>query len=126
MSSRRSFGRLRRGRSRRWQAAYIGPDNALHYAPNTFTAKIDAEGWLAAEQRLISAGDWTAPDQRSAMAARNPTLAEYAAPWLADRTLKPRTREHYQSLLDRQILPGLGDKPLKAITPVVVRSWHAD
>jgi integrase len=127
MPSRRSFGRLRRLRSGRWQPAYIGPDNALHHAPTTYEAKIDAEGWLANERRLIAAGDWVPPDHRSALAAsKSHTLAEYAAPWLADRTLKPRTRDHYQHLLDRLILPGLGDKPLKAITPVVIRSWHAE
>jgi integrase len=54
------------------------------------------------------------------------TLRTYAQPWLADRPLKPRTREHYQSLLDRPILPILGDKPIAAITPVMVRTWHAD
>ena len=39
--------------------------------------------------------------------------------------MKPRTREHYQSLLDRPP-PGLGDKPLRALTPVVIRAWHAE
>jgi integrase len=127
MASRRSFGRLRKLRSGRWQPAYIGPDNALHHAPTTYEAKIDAEGWLANERRLIAVGDWTPPDQRSAIAASSShTLAEYSGPWLADRTLKPRTREHYQSLLDRLILPSLGDKPLKGITPVTIRAWHAE
>jgi len=125
MAERRSFGRLRRLRSKRWLAAYVGPDNALHYAPNTFVAKIDAEGWLAEEQRLISARTWTPPEHREVLTT-NVTLEAYAKPWLADRTLKPRTRDHYQHLLDRLILPGLGDRPLKAITPVVVRAWHAD
>jgi hypothetical protein len=59
MSNRRSFGRLRRLRSKRWLAGYVGPDNALHYAPNTFVAKIDAEHWLAEERRLISSGAWS-------------------------------------------------------------------
>jgi integrase len=125
MANRRSFGRLRRGRSKRWQAAYIGPDNTLHYAPTTFVAKIDAEAWLAEERRLISVGAWTPPEHRDLLTT-NVTLAAYAAPWLADRTLKPRTREHYQSLLDRQILPSLGDKPLRALTPVAIRAWHAE
>jgi integrase len=128
MASRRSFGRLRRGRSKRWQAAYIGPDNALHYAPTTFVAKIDAEHWLAEEQRLISARAWTPPEQRELAnaLASSPTLADYAKPWLADRSLKPRTRDHYQHLLDRLILATLGDTPLRAFTPVVIRKWHAD
>jgi integrase len=127
MANRRSFGRLRKLRSGRWQPAYIGPDNGLHHAPTTYDAKIDAEGWLANERRLIAAGDWAPPDQRSALqGSKSHTLAGYAAPWLAERTLKPRTREHYQHLLDRLILPGLGDKPLRALTPVVIRSWHAE
>jgi integrase len=125
MASRRSFGRLRRLRSRRWQAAYIGPDNALHHSPVTFVAKIDAEAWLAEERRLISVGAWTPPEHRTILTA-NVTLAQYVKPWLADRTLKPRTRDHYQSLLDRQILPTLGDKPLKGLTPVTIRAWHAE
>jgi integrase len=127
MSNRRGFGRLRKLRSGRWQPAFIGPDNTLHHAPTTYDAKIDAEGWLANERRLIAAGDWSPPAQRAALAAtESPTLAAYAAPWLADRSLKPRTREHYQSLLDHHILPSLGDKPLKAITPVTIRTWHAE
>jgi len=28
--------------------------------------------------------------------------------WLAARTIKPRTREHYDRLLDRLILPAFG------------------
>ena len=44
---RRGFGRLRRERSGRYSAAYVGPDLRLHGAPDTFKAKIDAEGWLA-------------------------------------------------------------------------------
>jgi integrase len=125
MARRRSFGRIRQGRSKRWEAAYIGPDNALHHAPATFVAKIDAEAWLAEERRLISVGAWTPPEHRGALTI-NVTLAAYAEPWLADRTLKPRTREHYQFLLDRMILPGLGDKPLKGLTPVTIRAWHAE
>jgi integrase len=125
MADRRSFGRLRRLRSKRWLAGYIGPDNQLHYAPTTFVAKIDGEAWLAEERRLISSRGWTAPEHREALTTTL-TLSQYAAPWLADRTLKPRTRDHYEHLLDRLILPSLGERPLKAITPVVIRSWHAE
>ena len=47
----RSFGQIRRLPSKRWQAFYTGPDTRLHYAPSTFEAKIDAEGWLTDERR---------------------------------------------------------------------------
>jgi integrase len=126
MTSRRSFGQLRRLPSRRWQAFYTGPDTALHYAPYTFQAKVDAESWLTDERRLLATGAWTPPSQRVALMNKSPTVADYAGPWLADRPLKPRTRDHYQHLLDRLILPRLGDRPLRALTPVVIRAWHAE
>jgi integrase len=124
--SRRSFGQIRRLPSKRWQAFYTGPDLKLHYAPSTFDTKLDAEAWLADERRIIAAGNWVSPVDRQAGHGRAITLADYAGPWLADRDLKPRTSEHYQSLLDHHILPELGDKPLKALTPVVIRTWHAE
>ena len=126
MAKRRSFGQLRRLPSKRWQAFYTGPDTALHYAPSTFETKIDAEAWLTDERRIIASGLWVAPAERHHTQIASITLASYAGPWLADRPLKPRTREHYQALLDKQIVPSLGDKPLKALTPVTIRSWHAE
>lgn len=50
---RRGWGWLRQ-QGTRWQASYVGPDFARHCAPSTFTAKIDGEGWLANERRLMS------------------------------------------------------------------------
>jgi integrase len=124
--TRRSFGQLRQLPSKRWQAFYTGPDIALHYAPSTFETKLDAEAWLTDERRIIAAGNWISPTERQQGHGKSITLKEYAGPWLADRTLKPRTREHYQALLDHHIFPELGGKPLKAITPVAVRTWHAE
>lgn len=127
MGSKRSFGQLRKLPSGRWQAGYTGPDAAVHRAPSTFTAKIDAEGWLASERRLIESGEWGSPGtRRASKRGRSRTLAEYSEWWLADRTLKPRTREHYASLLERQIVPGLGSLPLAGVTTPIVREWYAD
>jgi integrase len=127
MADRRSFGYIRRLPSRRYQASYIGPDLARHAAPDTFEAKVDAEGWLRDERKIISDGAWMPPKLRAAAArvAQPPTLEEYSANWIDSRTLRPRTRAHYQALLDRHILPYLGDFQLIAITPVMVRNWHA-
>jgi integrase len=121
----RSFGQIRRLPSKRWQAFYTGPDTRLHYAPSTFEAKIDAEGWLTDERRVIAGGKWVAPARRQASHAKAITLAEYANPWLADRPLRPRTRQLYRSLLDRHILPTLGGKPLVSLTALDIRRWHA-
>jgi hypothetical protein len=57
----RSFGQIRRLPLKRWQAFYTGPDTKLHYAPSTFEARIDPEGWLTDERRLIASGKWVAP-----------------------------------------------------------------
>ena len=54
----RGFGHVRRLPSKRWQASYIGPDLIRHHAPQTFDAKEDAEGWLAARRAEITGDDW--------------------------------------------------------------------
>src|SRR5665647_2869834 len=105
-TDRRGFGRLRKERSGRWSAAYTGPDAVLYRAPQTFDAKDDATAWLSAERRLIEYDEWVSPvERRGQQMARGMTLESYAHQWLEDRVLKRRTREHYRSILERQILP---------------------
>jgi integrase len=126
--SKRGFGQLTRLPSGRIRARYTGPDGKLHNAPATFETTIDAEAWLIDERRLIASGAWTSPKARAEARYRGSsplTFGEYADAWLRDRTLKPRTRAHYRSLLDRQLLPTFADEPLTAITPETVRRWHA-
>ena len=122
---RRTFGQITRLPSGRYRARYTGPDTILHNAPSTFDTKQDAEAWLVDERRLVSAGTWSAPEARKAGRRNQLTFGTYAAAWLRDRDLRPRTRQHYQSLLDRQLLPTFADVPLADITPESVRAWHA-
>lgn len=126
MSNRRGFGRIRQERSGRYSAAYIGPDGNLHRAPRTFDKEYDAEGWLAAERRKIDLDTWGAVERSDGV-----TVRAYARGWLEQRRVKgqplrPRTRLLYESILDRLILPELGDTKLSAVTPAMVRQWHAD
>ena len=123
-SNRRGFGYVRKLPSGRFQASYIGPDTARHAALHTFDAKQDAEAWLSAEYRLI-AGDVWAPPARRKVTQTPVTFGEYAEDWLATRTLRPRTRQHYRALLDQRILPTFADEPVKGITPGAVRAWYA-
>lgn len=123
-SGRRAFGRIEKLPSDRYRARYVGPDTLLHRAPDLFDAKIDAEFWLSAESRLISTGTWTAPAERVRARQTILTFGPYATDWLTGRTLKPRTREHYQRLFDRLILPAFATVPVKSITPDSVRAWH--
>ena len=103
--ARRGFGYIRKLPSGRIQASYMGPDLARHAAPFTFDTKLDAEAWLTDERRIVNSGNWVAPKRRKEVreALLPPTLAEYASGWLKSRTLRPRTKHHYQRILDRQL-----------------------
>lgn len=116
---RRGFGRLRQLRSGRWQAAYTGPDGRLHKAPKTFASDVAAEGWLSDRHREIELGTWGAIERSDAI-----TLRAYTDKWLAQRQLRPRTRQLYESMLERLILPELGDTKLVMLTPAKIREWH--
>ncbi|BCO56456.1 site-specific integrase [Mycobacterium intracellulare subsp. intracellulare] len=118
---RRGFGRIRRERSGRYSAAYIGPDAKLHHAPRTYAAESDAEGWLANERRKIDLGTWGAVERSDGI-----TLRAYADKWIGQRQLRPRTRQHYESMLGRLILPDLGAAKIVTLTPAKVRVWHAE
>ena len=119
--SKRSFGSIRKLPSGRFQANYTGPDARVHNAPNTFVAKIDAEAWLVDRQREISRGEWSV---RGTSKAHSLTFGVYADRWLANRSLKPRTREHYRSLLDKQIYPTFETMPIRGIEADDVREWY--
>ena len=64
---------------------------------------MDARAWLTEERRRIDAGNWTAPAYRN-RAAQPATFGPFAAAWLADRPLKPSTRDLYRRLLDQKNL----------------------
>lgn len=127
VARRRSWGTLRVMRNRRIQASYVGENGTRYYAAHTFGAKIDAEGWLADERKLIELGEWTPPDTRaSARAAALITLREYSEQWLAHRDLAPKTRALYRDLLKGRILPDLGDTAMRDISSQDVRVWWAE
>ena len=115
------FGSVRVLPSGRVQARYTGPDGLTHHAPTTFQTKGDARAWLALHHAEIISGKW-----KPRTADASVTFGRYAATWIADRPLKPRTRYHYQQLLDQRLLPRFGAIRPAQITPDMVRAWHAD
>jgi len=125
VGEKRSFGHITRLPSGRIRARYLGPDGDRHSAPYTFTTKADAEAWLVDERRLLTTGTWQPPKVRAQARHDKVTFELYAEAWLRDRDLKPRTRQHYRSLLDRQLFPTFGHLELTQITPDSVRMWHA-
>lgn len=121
--TREAWGRVRELPSGRYQAAYTGPDLAVHKATSTFPTLMDARGWLTDERRTIDAGTWRPPAERRRV-SQVTTFRGYAEAWLTERELKPRTRDLYRKLLDAQVLPELGAMPLTEITPAVIRSFY--
>lgn len=119
-SKRRGFGRIRQERSGRYSAAYIGPDGRLHRAPRTYVSEHDAEGWLSQERRKIDLDTWGAVERSDGI-----TLRGYSDRWIEQRNLRSRTKQHYESMLKRLILPDLGDLKLVKLSPARVREWHA-
>ena len=121
----RGWGAIRK-RSGRFQASYVGPDLIRYYGPTTFTARMDAEGWLLGERRMIERDEWTSPKKRAKdVAVRHIRLAEYGQTWIDQRNVKPRTRIGYQALFDNHIAPTLGKVALIHLTPEAVRAWFA-
>lgn len=129
----RAFGYVRKLPSGKYQASYIGPDSGRHTAPTTYTTKARAEGWLAKELAKIERREWISPkavaEAEEAQALVDEAdalpLGEYATDWLSRRReLKPRTRSDYERLLARHIMPTIGQKPIKALTPADVNSWY--
>jgi integrase len=115
---RRHFGSVRKLPSGRFQARYwhVGTE---HAAPSTFSTKADALAWLSAAETDIHRGAWTAPK------AGKETLAEFGRRWLSSRSdLRPVTRSKYEHMLERHVLPVLGQYELAALRPSEVRSWY--
>jgi integrase len=86
----------------------------------TFKTKAEARRFAAAIETDKNRG--VAIDPRSSRV----TFEEYSTPWLDGRhDLRPMTRDDYASLLKNHLVPEFGNFALSAITPSMVRSWHA-
>ena len=115
----RDWGKVRKLPSGRYQASYLDTAKTRRTAPATFTTRAAADAWLTAQQSALGAGTRRDPDAGAV------TFAAYAARWLAERGLKPRTEHDYRRILHRLLLPEFGQMELKSITPAAVRSWYA-
>jgi hypothetical protein len=120
MSKKRRFGRVRRLPSGRYQVRYLGPDGIDRPAPETFATKGDAEVWLTLKEAEILRGDWLDPD------AGRVAFGKYAAGWIDDQVLKPRTEELYRGLLKNHLASAFGNVDLRDIRESDVRSWRKE
>jgi integrase len=117
-----TFGSVDKLPSGNYRAMYYGPDGRRYKAPTTFQTKVDARAWLSLQQSEIVRKQWAPPDTAPVATT---TFGIYAELWLSERTLKPRTRDHYRRLLDVHLLPTFAPMVLTSITPTDVRTWHA-
>lgn len=116
------IGSIHRLPSGKYLARYSAPDGRR--IGKTFLTKSDGTKWLQTVYSDISSGRWVSPNDAS------PALLfeDYARRWLDRRRVKgrplaERTREGYEDLLDRLILPTFGRKPLHQITRNDVDRW---
>ncbi|MEV5695708.1 tyrosine-type recombinase/integrase [Micromonospora globbae] len=115
---RRRFGNVRQRASGRWQARYVGPDGLTRTAPHTFATEKQAEKWLTLVESEIIRGEWVAPE------AGEIELSAYGQRWIAERKLAPRTRQGYEFLFARHVVPYLGHLMLGGIKPATIRAWR--
>ncbi|MFF9013128.1 tyrosine-type recombinase/integrase [Streptomyces sp. NPDC014870] len=120
--ARRSFGRVRKLPSGRYQARYPGPDGLLRPADRTFATSTDADLWLAKKRVEIEDGRWIDPAEGAT------TVRDWSARWLAAVApqLKHKTQATYRSLINSRINPALGERELASLRPITVTEWVAD
>jgi integrase len=90
-----------------------------------------AERWLANERDGIerateAGGAWLSVRERAERAAVvRETLSQFGWRWIAQRTIKPRTRIHYETIFREHIEPKLGTIAIANLTPQTIRNWYA-
>lgn len=115
----RRFGYIRKLPSGRHQASYLGVDRKRHFAPRTFRTRADAGRWLSVVESELLKGTWLDSEQGRV------TFGAYARAWLRDHpTMGARYRETCERNL-RLHLTSFDEVPMRSITPVAVRNWHA-
>ena len=128
----RAWGSIKRQRTRAvsYQASFIGPDLRRHYAPHTFTNKMNAEAWLNSEKNYrdhcCATGErWRNVGTVQEKTARNLLFGNYGAKVLEQRKLKESSRSLYQDKWAKLIVPAFADVAVKDMSGRAVRAWFA-
>lgn len=136
-SGHRRFGSIE-PRGARFRARYTGPDGKRYDAEKTFSARRDAEGWLATQRVAIDNETWTETTYMltASPALRpkkgGPLLHDSAMKWIAERRnsdgrpLADRTAAEYRRLFNTGPLSELGQEYMRSITPARVCEWFAE
>jgi integrase len=118
--SKRHFGSVRKLPSGRYQATYWH-DGQRRVADQTFATKGDALVHLSSVETDLHRGAWVDPR------AGRVKLSEWSQAWVDGRSdLRPVTKAKYRHMLERHVLPVLGDVLVAKVTPSAVRHWYMD
>ena len=91
----------------KYRVRYRDPQNKER--SKTFVKLADAKRFQAEAVAAVNSGAWVAPEK-----ARQP-FRHFAELWLRSIDVKPSTREGYESILKKWLLPEFGDVPITAI-----------
>jgi integrase len=129
MSTRNSWGAIRKLPSKRFQASYIGPDGERHTAPDTFATKSEASFWLAQMRVCINDGSWVSP-RLTVTVNSVPNFEAYALRHIALQTnrkgelLRENTKSVYRRILRTNLKPFL-TADLDSISKSQIQEWYA-
>lgn len=116
---RQSGGSIRQLGSGRWQVRVRERATGRYVTLGTYPTKADADAALAVAKSDAHRGGFVAPERGRV------TLKVYAEDWLVNHpTLAPSTRELYRTLLDKHIVPHLGQAALGDIEPATIERWY--
>lgn len=133
-TKRARFGSIRKLRSGRFQARYVGPDGVRHTAPSTFPDEDSAREWLDKTGKLIDLGAWNPPakEEPKPQPVATPTVGEFVMLWLtqckqqvATGDMRITSLQTYENIMENRVLnhPGLCSTPVDKITPRDVARW---
>jgi hypothetical protein len=131
MTTRKSWGAIRRLPSKRFQASYVGPDTHRYLAPDTFKTKSEASTWLAQMRTAIADGKWEPVVQREANSEIVPNFKEFALRHISLQTnrrgelLRESTKSVYRRTLITH-LKSFHSKPINLVSKAKIQEWYAD
>ncbi|MFT4217271.1 MAG: site-specific integrase [Micropruina sp.] len=116
---RRSFGKVMKLRSGRYQASYAA-GGKRHLAPVTFQTKGDAAAWLDMRHAELLEHRWKPPPPAEPDKVH---FKDYGLQWLETRDLGPKTRAEYKRMFDGPRVSYFHPFTLDEITPVMIKAW---
>lgn len=128
---RRAWGSIKKQptKTASYQASFIGPDERRHYAPKTFTDKMNAEAWLVRERnyhdKCVGNGErWKPPSERAQEKKAEVLLfGVYGKQVIDQRRLSARTRIEYEAKWSQLIEPRFAKIAVADMSTTAVRAW---